>query len=1193
MAAAAGAAVAGGAAAAAVPRTATAGGGQRADTQGSKGRQWQLKTGDVHILGATASALVKEGSLSSEVRHYGLKLLQHLVRMRWEELTVATKAQLADLVLGLVPEIATAHDEWFLKSQTAALVAEVIRHEDVSLWQGLLSKLVELSAVSPAYAELVLMVLRWLPEDITVYNEDLEGDRRRQLVHCLTQALTQIFPFFFKMLESHFVEAVNLLQQGQVELAKQHATVANGTLNALLAYVEWAPVEKIAENGLIEACGFLLNAAEFRLRSCEIMKQIVSRKRPLDESAATFDATIRRIFEVLSQASRALQSAPAATKEDDSEFAEYVAEALVAIGSQHLQCFVGLQEHITAFLQLMLGFFEHRKIGVHYWALLFWLAILREIPSACGHSSENKPIAGKLGVIGSVPKDKKGVVIFLSDEVYASVLHNTFNWYFQNSSKVVGGIGRSLEEISDVKDYGNYRSRLLDLVRLVAVQRPYISVIKISEKVKEACASVEGSTLTLGVLDSVQKLLEAIICAIFGGENVLALTEVSLLQRPLEVLLRTLLMVKWRGSAFVEIHGRLLDAMGPFLKTSPDATLGVLNKIFELLISLPLRSTSFQKDSIVIESSRSRLQVCTSLLRIAKAADKTVSAHLEVIWKTISALQEQGLLQQGEHNLIAEAFLVAGSAAGKECEARAFDCFLSPIQSRWKINHFQERFLSAPGNLLALLTKQTTNSQNDEMWSIFHSIVFTERVVKRCASQYPDVWRGGTAIEPFHPIINHMKWIVMPLLQLLRCIHALWSPKIKHSLPTIVQGALRMSSAEQASVIGEAGTKSAKANASDVETQAENQVDGNENEIRNWLKGVRDSSYSLLGLAATHFRDIFFGHDSDVVQISLLENIEAMEYRHMRLFLHFVVIPLVKSCPEHLREVWLGKILPSSLIFCESALSLSWTNLLKNGAVKLSDGACKSEGLGIKEEVLEEKLLRDLSRETCILLAVFASPSLNPNLPSGEQLLQTRLEPSKPDCFATIGSDSMMSLVIRHHSIAKASLSLCIQALKWSDSEAVHKALIFCGTTVIVAAISGNVDLQNFVATDLFTAIIEALTMDSNSSAQAELINLFRMIYLLMAQQHAAPRQILQSSPAITGEVLLAFENALTTTSSAKEHRQYIKSLLMQAGVGNLKALTAAKTRSSITNVANRPRPTQVAAIESEETGNIGLAAFM
>ncbi|KAH7300327.1 hypothetical protein KP509_24G056400 [Ceratopteris richardii] len=420
-----------------------------------------LKSGDVHILGATASALVKEGSLSSEIRHYGLKLLQHLVRMRWEELTLVTKAQLADLVLELVLEIASSQGEWFLKSQTAALVAEVIRHEDLSLWQGLLLKLMELSSVSPAHAELVLMVMRWLPEDITVYNEDLEGDRRRQLVHSLTEALLQIFPFFYKMLESHFLETMKLLQNSQVELAKQHAAVVNATLNALLAYVEWAPVDKLVENGLIEACGFLLNAAEFRIRSCEIMKQIFLRKRPLDESSSIFDVAIRRIFEVLSQASASLQNPHARIKEDDFEFAEYVAEALVSMGTCHLQCFVGLQEHITVLLNLMLGFYQYSKIVVHNLALQFWLAVLRDLPLDYEQSSRNQLTTGNLGVIQTINKEKKGVVIFLSDEVYVNLLQCTFKWYFQNSSKLAGSFRKSMEEITDLKDYGNYRGRLV------------------------------------------------------------------------------------------------------------------------------------------------------------------------------------------------------------------------------------------------------------------------------------------------------------------------------------------------------------------------------------------------------------------------------------------------------------------------------------------------------------------------------------------------------------------------------------------------------------------------------------------------------------------------------------------------------------------------------------------------------------
>lgn len=50
----------------------------------------------------------------------------------------------------------------------------------------------------PSQAELVAMMLRWLPEDITVHNEDLEGLQWNALVHLLCFYLFEhVFVFFF------------------------------------------------------------------------------------------------------------------------------------------------------------------------------------------------------------------------------------------------------------------------------------------------------------------------------------------------------------------------------------------------------------------------------------------------------------------------------------------------------------------------------------------------------------------------------------------------------------------------------------------------------------------------------------------------------------------------------------------------------------------------------------------------------------------------------------------------------------------------------------------------------------------------------------------------------------------------------------------------------------------------------------
>ncbi|PNY05530.1 protein HASTY 1-like [Trifolium pratense] len=133
-----------------------------------------MKTsGDIRTLANTLFLLVKK-NWSAEIRLHAFKMLQHLVRLRWEELNPEEHKNFAKLSIDLMYEIADPCEDWALKSQTAALVAEIVRREGLVLWQEMLPSLVTLSSKGPIQAELVSMMLRWLPEDITVHNEDLE-----------------------------------------------------------------------------------------------------------------------------------------------------------------------------------------------------------------------------------------------------------------------------------------------------------------------------------------------------------------------------------------------------------------------------------------------------------------------------------------------------------------------------------------------------------------------------------------------------------------------------------------------------------------------------------------------------------------------------------------------------------------------------------------------------------------------------------------------------------------------------------------------------------------------------------------------------------------------------------------------------------------------------------------------------------
>lgn len=90
-------------------------------------------------------------------------------------------------------------------------------------------------------------------------------------------------------------------------------------------------------------------------------------------------------------------------------------------------------------------------------------------------------------------------------------------------------------------------------------------------------------------------------------------------------------------------------------------------------------------------------------------------------------------------------------------------------------------------------------------------------------------------------------------LQLLRSIHSLWSPSVSQTLPGEIKAAMTMSDVEQFSLLGEGNPKFSKgavtfSSGSLISASKEGYTEPNESDIRNWLKGIRDSGYVFLHL---------------------------------------------------------------------------------------------------------------------------------------------------------------------------------------------------------------------------------------------------------------------------------------------------------------------------------------------------------
>lgn len=168
---------------------------------------------------------------------------------------------------------------------------------------------------------------------------------------------------------------------------------------------------------------------------------------------------------------------------------------------------------------------------------------------------------------------------------------------------------------------------------------------------------------------------------------------------------------------------------------------------------------------------------------------------------------------------------------------------LEPLSKQWTQLDWQDAYLSDPTGLIRLC------ADTPFMWSIFHTVTFFEKALKRSG-----VRKGNISVQTIptpdnlHPMASHVSWMLPPLLKLLRAIHSLWSPAISQALPGEIKAAMAMSDVERASLFGGGNVKLPKGtlsftDGSPFDMNREAYAEPNEADIRNWLKGIRDSGY--------------------------------------------------------------------------------------------------------------------------------------------------------------------------------------------------------------------------------------------------------------------------------------------------------------------------------------------------------------
>ncbi|CAI7883544.1 unnamed protein product [Closterium sp. NIES-54] len=200
-------------------------------------------------------------------------------------------------------------------------------------------------------------------------------------------------------------------------------------------------------------------------------------------------------------------------------------------------------------------------------------------------------------------------------------------------------------------------------------------------------------------------------------------------------------------------------------------------------------------------------------------------------------------------------------------------------------------------------------------------------------------------------------------------------------------------------------------------------------------------------------------------------------------------------------------------------------------------------------------------------------------------------------------ANSLLHFLLQHHpEAAAACIRVTMAAMDWPDSDASHKAVL-CNSGLVhmpellaepaAPASEPPAQLREMVGRTMFAAAVQALTLESNAGIQAHIVALLRDIYLRLGPLTSAPREVLLSL-SIPPEALASFETALKSTGSAKEQRAAFRTLLTGVAGGQLKAFSAQKNPTTISNVSGIIRSTSnpTASSIDQSAPSIGLASF-
>ena len=243
----------------------------------------QLKNNTEAALGCCTQLIAPE--LPPTVQHFGLSLIHAVIERQWHRPGFeAHQAEVKTLILQRMASD-TGRPLWeephYLKEKLAGLLSAVGCREWPQRWPDMFEQLFQIAAMGHRQAELAIIALRLVGEEIMEFNDSLDGGRRSDLSQALKVSLPQVLPFIHGFAKTRFEALGAARAQGAAGSADVRALLQllDAALQLLQSFCQWVPLQLLYSNEFVPLCCALVGDPDTRVRSCECIFLLAQRKQ--------------------------------------------------------------------------------------------------------------------------------------------------------------------------------------------------------------------------------------------------------------------------------------------------------------------------------------------------------------------------------------------------------------------------------------------------------------------------------------------------------------------------------------------------------------------------------------------------------------------------------------------------------------------------------------------------------------------------------------------------------------------------------------------------------------------------------------------------------------------------------------------------------------------------------------------------